>query len=191
MEGPGKHTGFDNSSKSLGNSRAWYGADERQDMQQLSDLLNDCDVQSSNLITILQKIQEIYGYLPLSAMRYLAQRTGIKAAKIYGVATFYKQFRLTPIGKYVILLCKGTACHVNGAGKLEDALSEELGIKSGETTSDGLFTLSSAACLGCCSLAPVMMINDQVYGELTPKKAGQIVRKLAKEEGSVQAGEVG
>ena len=166
-------------------------ADERQDLQLISDLLDDCDVQSSNLIAILQKIQGIYGYLPLSAMQYLAQRTGIKAAKIYGVATFYKQFRLTPIGKYVILLCKGTACHVNGAGKLEDALSEELGIKSGETTSDGLFTLSSAACLGCCSLAPVMMINDQVYGELTPKKAGQIVRKLAKEEGSVQAGEVG
>lgn len=160
-----------------------YGADERQDMQQLSDLLNDCDVQSSNLITILQKIQEIYGYLPLSAMRYLAQRTGIKAAKIYGVATFYKQFRLTPIGKYVILLCKGTACHVNGAGKLEDALSEELGIKSGETTSDGLFTLSSAACLGCCSLAPVMMINDQVYGELTPKNDLVAIKKAANKIG--------
>ncbi|MGI6406475.1 MAG: NADH-quinone oxidoreductase subunit NuoE [Syntrophaceticus sp.] len=166
-------------------------ADERQDLQLISDLLDDCDVQSSNLIAILQKIQGIYGYLPLSAMQYLAQRTGIKAAKIYGVATFYKQFRLTPIGKYVILLCKGTACHVNGAGKLEDALSEELGIKSGETTSDGLFTLNSAACLGCCSLAPVMMINDQVYGELTPKKARQIVRKLAKKESSIQAGEAG
>ena len=166
-------------------------ADERQDLQLISDLLDDCDVQSSNLIAILQKIQGIYGYLPLSAMQYLAQRTGIKAAKIYGVATFYKQFRLTPIGKYVILLCKGTACHVNGAGKLEDALSEELGIKSGETTSDGLFTLSSAACLGCCSLAPVMMINDQVYGELTPKKARQIVRELAKKESSIQAGEAG
>jgi NADH-quinone oxidoreductase subunit E len=168
-----------------------YGADERQDLQLISDLLDDCDVQSSNLIAILQKIQGIYGYLPLSAMQYLAQRTGIKAAKIYGVATFYKQFRLTPIGKYVILLCKGTACHVNGAGKLEDALSEELGIKSGETTSDGLFTLNSAACLGCCSLAPVMMINDQVYGELTPKKARQIVRELAKKESSIQAGEAG
>lgn len=166
-------------------------ADERQDLQLISDLLDDCDVQSSNLIAILQKIQGIYGYLPLSAMQYLAQRTGIKAAKIYGVATFYKQFRLTPIGKYVILLCKGTACHVNGAGKLEDALSEELGIKSGETTSDGLFTLNSAACLGCCSLAPVMMINDQVYGELTPKKARQIVRELAKKESSIQAGEAG
>ena len=166
-------------------------ADERQDLQLISDLLDDCDVQSSNLIAILQKIQGIYGYLPLSAMQYLAQRTGIKAAKIYGVATFYKQFRLTPIGKYVILLCKGTACHVNGAGKLEDALSEELGIKSGETTSDGLFTLNSAACLGCCSLAPVMMINDQVYGELTPQKARQIVRELAKKESSIQAGEAG
>lgn len=160
------------------------------DEQQLNDLLKQYE-QSDSLISVLQKVQEIYGYLPLSAMRQIAHRTGIKPARIYGVATFYTQFRLTPIGKYNIMLCSGTACHVNSSNKLEDALSEELGIKTGETTKDQLFTLSTAACLGCCSLAPVMMINDQVYGHLTPKKACQIIRDLAEQEACVRAGEAG
>ena len=130
------------------------------------------------LIPVLQKAQDIYGYLPVEVMRHIAAELGIKPAKVYGVATFYAQFRFTPVGKYIILLCQGTACHVNGADKIETALCDELKIKPGETTEDGLFTLNNAACLGCCSLAPVMMINGQAYGPLTPDKARRIIRDI-------------
>ena len=98
-----------------------------------------------------------------------------------GVATFYSQFRLKPVGKYLIMLCQGTACHVNGSQRIEQAIKDELGISDGETTDDGLFTLKNVACLGCCSLSPVMMINDETYGRLTPDKAKEILRNLRKE----------
>jgi NADH-quinone oxidoreductase subunit E len=99
-----------------------------------------------------------------------------------GVATFYTQFRLKPVGKNLIMLCKGTACHVNGADSIAQALQAELGIEDGGTTEDGLFSLKEVACLGCCSLSPVMMINETTYGSLTPEKAKEIVRKI-KDEG--------
>ena len=98
-----------------------------------------------------------------------------------GVATFYSQFRLKPVGKNLILLCKGTACHVNGADSIAKALRDELGIGDGETTEDGLFSLKEVACLGCCSLSPVMMVNETAYGSLTPEKAKEIVRRIAAE----------
>jgi NADH-quinone oxidoreductase subunit E len=98
-----------------------------------------------------------------------------------GVATFYTQFRLKPIGKNLIMLCKGTACHVNGADSIAKALKEELGIEDGGTTDDGLFSLKEVACLGCCSLSPVMMINEMTYGSLTPEKAREIVRGIKAE----------
>ena len=131
-----------------------------------------------SLITILQHAQEIYGYLPTDVLWHVAARTGIKPAKVLGVATFYTQFRFKPVGKYLILLCQGTACHVNGAKLIETALEEELGIQDGDTTDDGLFSLKTVACLGCCSLSPVMMINDETYGSLTPAKAKEIIREL-------------
>ncbi|HHW42139.1 MAG TPA: NADH-quinone oxidoreductase subunit NuoE [Syntrophomonadaceae bacterium] len=155
----------------------------------LQDLLERFRGQRGSLVTVLQQVQDIYGYLPRPVMQHVAEVLRIKPAKVYGVATFYKQFRLTPMGKYVILLCQGTACHVNGSERLAEALCEELQISEGETTTDGLFTLSSAACLGCCSLAPVMMINGLAYGQLTPQKARQIVKELAEQEkGSLQEG---
>ena len=131
-----------------------------------------------SLITILQNAQEIYGYLPVDVILHISQRTGIKVTKIMGVATFYSQFRLEPVGKYLIMLCQGTACHVNGSEKIEKAIKEEIGISDGETTADGLFTLKNVACLGCCSLSPVMMINDETYGSLTPDKTVTILREL-------------
>ena len=100
-----------------------------------------------------------------------------------GVATFYTQFRLQPVGKYLIMLCQGTACHVNGSERIEAAISEELGIKDGETTEDGLFTLKCVACLGCCSLSPVMMINEETYGSLTPEKTIRILSELREKAG--------
>ena len=138
------------------------------------------DVKGS-LISILQKTQELYGYVPMDAVYRISERTGASPAKILGVATFYSQFRFQPMGKYLVMLCKGTACYVNGAERILDAVTDELGIGSNETTEDGLFSLSVVACLGCCSLAPVMMINDKAYGSLTPDKARQILRDLRKE----------
>lgn len=135
-----------------------------------------------SLITILQKTQDIYGYLSVDAINYIAEVTGIKPAKIYGVATFYAQFRLKPVGKNLIMLCQGTACHVNGSQLIEEAITEHLGIQDGETTEDNLFTLNNVACLGCCSLAPVMMIKssegDETYGNLTKDSVKKILAEI-------------
>ncbi len=136
-----------------------------------------------SLITILQNAQEIYGYLPVDVILHISRRTGVKVTKIMGVATFYSQFRLNPVGKYLIMLCQGTACHVNGSQQIEKTINEYLKIKDGETTEDGLFTLKNVACLGCCSLSPVMMINDETYGSLTPEKAVAILKELKEKAG--------
>ena len=127
-------------------------------------------------ITILQGVQEEFGYIPSESLTYIAQKTGMKEAKLYGVATFYTQFRMNPVGKNLILLCQGTACHVNGASTIEKAICEELGITEGETTPDKIFTFTNVACLGCCSLAPVMMINGETYAKLTPEKTVEVLR---------------
>ena len=134
-----------------------------------------------SLIAILQATQDVYGYLPLDVLDYISARTGTPMATIMGVATFYAQFRLEPIGKYLIMLCQGTACHVNGSELISSAISDELGIDNGQTTEDGLFSIKHVACLGCCSLSPVMMVNGQTYGSLTPDKARKVLRKLAAE----------
>ena len=131
-----------------------------------------------SLITILQGVQEIYNYVPMEAIEYIAEQTGIKLAKIYGVLTFYTQFRMNPVGKNLIMLCQGTACHVNGSEGIEEAIHEELGINDGETSEDGLFTLINVACLGCCSLSPVMMINGETYGKLTPQSTKKIIAEM-------------
>ena len=136
-----------------------------------------------SLITILQKAQEIYGYLSKDCINHIADATGIKPAKIYGVATFYAQFRLEPIGKYLLMMCQGTACHVNGSESIYETVSEELGIVDGETTEDNVFTINNVACLGCCSLAPVMMVRssdgDETYGNLTKDSVRAILKEIA------------
>ncbi len=135
-----------------------------------------------SLITILQKTQDIYGFLPREAIEYISKRTNIAESEIMGVATFYTQFRLTPVGKYLIMLCQGTACHVNSSELILQTIKDELGIDDGETTDDGLFTLKCVACLGCCSLSPVMMINENTYGSLTPEKTKKILKELRGDE---------
>ena len=149
----------------------------------LKDVLDEYASQPGSLITILQKAQEIYGYLPKDVMYHIAERVGTTPAEVVGVATFYSQFRFKAVGKYLILLCKGTACFVNGADRIAEAITEELGIGDNETTEDGLFSLSLVSCLGCCSLAPVMMINEDTYGSLTPDKVKEILRELRATEG--------
>lgn len=136
-----------------------------------------------SLITILQETQDLYGYLPEDAMALIAERTGVALSQIIGVATFYAQFRLEPVGKNLIMLCQGTACHVNGSELISAAISDELGIDDGQTTEDGLFTLEHVACLGCCSLSPVMMVNGTTYGSLTPDKTRKVLREIAAEGG--------
>ena len=153
----------------------------KTDLTLLEPTLQSYAAVPGSLITILQKTQELYGYIPTDAVYHIAERTGETPAKIMGVATFYSQFRFRPVGKYLIMLCKGTACYVNGANAIAEAVSDELGIHDNETTEDGLFSLSLVSCLGCCSLAPVMMINDKTYGSLTPDKVKTILRELRKE----------
>lgn len=148
------------------------------DLSLLDTVLDTYANVDGSLITILQKAQEIYGYLPQDVIRHISEKTGVNPAKIMGVATFYTQFRLKPVGKYLIMLCKGTACHVNGSDLIERTITETLGIHDGETTEDGLFTLKNVACLGCCSLSPVMMINEETYGSLTPDKTKKILAEL-------------
>ncbi|ADY56960.1 NADH dehydrogenase subunit E [Syntrophobotulus glycolicus DSM 8271] len=130
-----------------------------------------------NLITVLQKAQEIYGHLSEEIMRVISEKLEIPAAEVFGVATFYSQFRFTPMGRNVIRVCMGTACHVRGALNVLRTIERGLGIKAGETTQDGRFTLETVACIGACGLAPVISINNMVYGNMTPQAVMQTLDK--------------
>ena len=129
------------------------------------------------LMPIMQQAQDIYGYLPIEVQTMISDETGIPLEKIYGVSTFYSQFALQPKGKYQISVCLGTACYVKGSGAIFSKLEELLGITNGECTPDGRFSLDSCRCVGACGLAPVMMINDEVYGRLTPDDIPGILAK--------------
>ena len=152
------------------------------DLSLIEPVINKYKNTVGSLITVLQEIQDIYGYLPEDALCHAAIGLGIAPATVFGVATFYAQFRFTPVGRYFIMLCQGTACHVNSSEAILQTVTEELGIKDGETTPDGLFSLKCVACLGCCSLSPVMMINDDTYGSLTPDKTRKILKELREAE---------
>ncbi len=154
---------------------------EKIDLTLMAPVLDELAKVKGSLITILQKTQDIYGYLPKEAIEYISEQTGIAESEIMGVATFYTQFRLEPVGKHLIMLCQGTACHVNSSELILQTIQEELGITDGETTEDGLFSLKCVACLGCCSLSPVMMINEDTYGSLTPDKTKKILKELREE----------
>ena len=138
---------------------------------------------NSYLIAVLHKAQELYGYLSRETMEFISEEMRIPASHIWGVATFYHYFNLTPRGKYTISVCLGTACYVKGAGDIMEALKEELDIKEGETTKDMMFTLQEARCLGACGLAPVIMINGKIHGDLTPKKVVEVIKEYKKKEG--------
>jgi NADH-quinone oxidoreductase subunit E len=131
------------------------------------------------LIPILQKIQEAYGYLPPSVMMAASSRTGIAASRIYGVATFYEQFHLEPHGRHTIKCCRGTACHVRGGRNIIRAISRTLGVEESETTEDMRFTFETVACLGTCFLAPVMMVNNDYYGHMTSNKVKDILERYS------------
>ncbi len=148
------------------------------DVRLLNPLITKYRHKKGNVIPLLQGTQDIFGYLPREAFIKISEETGIHLSNLYGVATFYAQFRLHPVGKHIIKVCHGTACHVQNANAITDAIQESLKIKDGETTEDRLFTLESVACLGCCSLAPVMMIGEETYGKLTGSEAVKIIKNL-------------
>lgn len=153
---------------------------EAEDLTQLDAVISKYKGKKGSLIPLLQGAQDTMGYISNTAFQYLSQHTGYPVSELYGVATFYSQFRLKKAGKNIIKVCHGTACHVQNASALTDALKEELNVEDGETTEDGLFTLEAVACLGCCSLAPVMMIGDETYGKLNGTKAARIIREVRK-----------
>ncbi len=138
------------------------------------------------LIPLLQSAQDHFGYIPRKAISYISGVTGIPESEIYGVITFYSQFRLRPMGKYVIKACAGTACHVSGSKMIIETIEDELGIEVGGTSEDGLFTLNTVACIGCCSLAPVIMINEDTHGRLTPASLRKLLRSYKRKERSSQ-----
>jgi NADH-quinone oxidoreductase subunit E len=151
----------------------------------LRDLLSKYRGQKGALIPLLQGTQAIYGFVPREAMAIIARELGEPLSQVFGVATFYAQFRLVPRAKNVVRVCHGTACHVSGAPLVSLEISRHLGIDEGENTEDMLFTIENVACLGACGMAPVMMINDRTYGKLTPDKAvGAIKEFTATEQGA-------
>jgi NADH-quinone oxidoreductase subunit E len=151
---------------------------EQVDVNLLDSLIEKYKDKKGNLIPLLQGTQDIFGYIPHEAFEKISSEVGIELSDIYGVVTFYAQFRLNPVGKHIIKVCHGTACHVQNANAITDALKESLKINDGETTEDGMFTLESVACLGCCSLAPVMMIDNDTYGKLTGGQAVKIIKNV-------------
>ena len=152
------------------------GTEEQE--KKLKDVLNEIKAsEHPSVMTALQRAQEIYGYLPVEVQKIIADYMGVSLEEVFGVATFYSQFTLNPKGQYAFGVCLGTACYVKGSGDIVSKLEECLGLKDGETSSDGKFSIASTRCVGCCGLAPVMTVNKDVYGKLTVKDVPTIVKK--------------
>jgi NADH-quinone oxidoreductase subunit E len=165
-------------------AEARLGAQPEVDLKPLQPVLDDYHERGTGLIAILQNAQEAYGYLPRLAIQEISLQTGVSLSQIYGVTSFYNQFRLSPAGKYIITVCHGTACHVAGAPLITAAFSEELGVDVGKTTKDRLFSLQAVSCVGACALAPVVRVgDDETHGRMTPDKARKLVVDLRGSEG--------
>lgn len=149
----------------------------REQEEKLKQIIADCAGDNSQLMHVMQVAQDIYGYLPFEVQQMIADGMGVPLEKVYGVATFYAQFALSPKGEYAISVCLGTACYVKGSQEILDELSAQLGIGAEECTPDGRFSLTACRCIGACGLAPVMMINDDVYGKITAADVKGILEK--------------
>ena len=149
----------------------------KEQEEALLKIIGESKDEKGSLMPILQKAQDIYGYLPIEVQTMISNEMQVPLEKIYGVVTFYSQFTLNPKGKYQISVCLGTACYVKGAGEIYNKLMELLGIIGGECTPDGRFSLDACRCVGACGLAPVMMVNDEVYGRLTVDEVEGILEK--------------
>jgi len=149
---------------------------------QLMELIAKYKGTKGATMPVLQQAQEIYGYLPEEVQIMIAEGLGIPLSEVYGVVSFYTQFSLNPKGKYVISICMGTACYVKGSGDILARVEKVLGVKAGDITPDGLFSIDATRCLGCCGLAPVMVINEEVYGRLVPDDVDGILKKYMEAE---------
>ena len=146
-------------------------------------ILKEFGKDSAKLIPILQKVQDAYGFLPEDIMRYVANELEISPARVFGVATFFAHFAITPKGKHIVRVCNGTACHVKGSATVINMVREVLKLNPGQdTTEDGMFTLECVSCLGACGLAPVMVMDETVHGQITAQKASQIIDEVRKQE---------
>ena len=161
---------------------AFEGTEEQE--QQLREVIAKHKSQPGGLMPTLQEAQGIYGYLPIEVQKIIADGLGVSLSEVYGVATFYSQFSLTPKGEHRISVCLGTACYVKGSDKVLEAIEQKLGIKSGECTPDKKFSIDSCRCVGACGRAPVMMIDEDVYGKLTAKEVGKIIDSYYSKEGA-------
>lgn len=162
------------------------GTHSQRSFKRVNEIIKANGNQKSALITILQEVQEEYRYLPEEILTYIATVMGISPSKVFGVATFYENFSLEPKGKYVIKVCDGTACHVRKSRDILKALRKKLELKEGQnTTKDLLFTLETVSCLGACGLAPVVVINDKVYGKMTPDAVEKVIDDIIESEGIV------
>lgn len=158
--------------------------DEQRKFNKINDIIKHYEYKRSNLIAVLQKVQEEYRYLPEEIMTYIATTMNLSPASVFGVATFYSQFSLNPKGKYEIKVCDGTACHVRKSMPVFNALRDKLGLKGDNITTDDLrFSVETVSCLGACGLAPVVVINEKVYPQMTPDAITIIIDKLQEEEG--------
>ena len=146
----------------------------------VKEILNRYEKSSESLISVLQEIQERYHYLPEESLRYVSEQLKVPLTQVFAVATFYNAFSLKPKGKYVIQVCMGTACHIKGAPVLLEELKNILNVEEHEVTKDGLFSVETVRCLGCCSLAPVISISGRVYGNLKPENIEGIIKSLKK-----------
>ena len=146
--------------------------------EELLKVIEELKDEKGALMPIMQRAQDIYGYLPIEVQRIISDQTGIPLEKIYGVATFYAQFNLSPKGRYQISVCLGTACYVKGSGDIYNKLMEKLGIVGGECTPDGRFSLDACRCIGACGLAPTLTVNDEVHPKMTPEKAIELLNEL-------------
>jgi NADH-quinone oxidoreductase E subunit len=150
--------------------------------KRLEEFINTLPDKKGALIEVLHKAQSIFGYLPEEVQLFVGEKLDVPASKIYGVVTFYSYFTTVPRGKYVINVCMGTACFVRGSADVLSEFEKQLGIKSSETTSDGKFTIETLRCVGACGLAPVVTINDKVYGSVTPSEVKQIIFEYQQKE---------
>jgi NADH:ubiquinone oxidoreductase subunit E len=160
---------------------------ESIDLSGVDEIIGKYEKKEASLIPVLQEVQALFRYLPEVALVRIGERLNIALSRIYGVVTFYSQFYLTPRGKHVIKACQGTACHVRGARGALDAICRELKVEPGETTEDLNFTVETVACLGTCFLAPVIMVDDDYYGKLSPKRAVDSLKKYARPESNKEA----
>jgi len=148
--------------------------------KRLKKILSSYKGKKEELISILQKVQTEFGYLPEKVMLEIAKFTGVSESKVYAVATFYTQFRFTPIGKKHVMICRGTACYVRGAPRILEDIEKRLGISVGQTTADMEYSLETVACIGACALSPCMMVNSEVLAKMTPKKIAEFFSKKPK-----------